>query len=470
MKRIEKNRKYIITSIAFFILIASPPLAVFSQSTDKQLIEKASSKGSIRLIIKIKTGYRTEGMLASPQAVEKQRNTIARTQNALLNRFASHELSNVKSFTTVPYLAMTVDAAGLETLLNASDLVTSIEEDIPVPPLLNDSVPLINADDVHAQGFDGSGWAVAVLDTGVRSSHEFLDSGKVVSEACYSTTDATNGSTTVCPNGLESQTGTGSGVNCDTSIDGCRHGTHIAGIVAGTGGTTATKGVAPGADIIAIQVFSRFDSWDFCVYTASCIGSYPSDQLAALERVYELRTTYNIAAVNMSLGGGENTNYCDTDSRKDIIDNLREAGIATVIASGNDRYDDAVGTPACISSAIAVGATDDSDNVASYSNHATIIDLMAPGSGIISSTADSDSSYASISGTSMATPHVAGAFAVLRSKNSIWTVDYIENLLKTTGVDVTRSGITKPRIDIFAAANAESSSAPVIVPWLMLLL
>jgi subtilisin family serine protease len=172
----------------------------------------------------------------------------------------------------------------------------------------------------------------------------------------------------------------------------------------------------------------------------------------------------------MSLGGGDYNVHCDDNGLKSIIDNLRAAGIATVISAGNDYRDGSVGTPSCISSAVTVGATDKTGAVASYSNHADMVDLMAPGSTIISSVANSDISYASNNGTSMAAPHVAGAFAVLKHKNNDWTVDDIENLLKSTGVAVTRAGITKPRIDLLAALSGKPLSAPVIVPWLMLLL
>ncbi|MGQ3039013.1 MAG: S8 family serine peptidase, partial [Neoaquamicrobium sediminum] len=79
-----------------------------------------------------------------------------------------------------------------------------------------------------------------------------------------------------------------------------------------------------------------------------------SDQIKGLERVYALRNTYDIAAVNMSLGGGLYDSYCDSDSRKPIIDQLKAANIATVVSAGNEAYDSSVGAPACISSVITV--------------------------------------------------------------------------------------------------------------------
>ena len=172
-------------------------------------------------------------------------------------------------------------------------------------------------------------------------THPFL-TGKVVSEACYSTNSS--GSSSLCPGGVSASTSSGSAMPC-TGVVGCDHGTHVAGIAAGK--SASFSGVAKDANLIAMQVFSR---------TGTSIGAYSSDVVKALERVYVLRGTYNIAAVNMSLGGGLFAANCDgTESlRKAAIDNLRSVGIATVIASGNDGSTISMGALACISSAISV--------------------------------------------------------------------------------------------------------------------
>ena len=135
-----------------------------------------------------------------------QRYAIAQGQDQLLATLAGHGISNVKRFNYAPYMAMTVDAARLSDLIN-SPAVVHIFKDEMVPPALAQSVPLINADDVWAAGFTGTGWTVAILDSGVDTTHVFLDQGKVVSEACYSTTDASGVISSLCPNGQTSQTG-----------------------------------------------------------------------------------------------------------------------------------------------------------------------------------------------------------------------------------------------------------------------
>lgn len=446
------KKKTLLAAVVAMLLITAP--AAHAADTNAPLLAKADATGSIRLIVQLKIDtYTPESKLASTQAVSAQRQAIAQAQQQLLAKLAtSYQLTAVKGFATIPYMALQINAAGLRALL-ADPAVVSIQEDIPVPPVLNESVPFINADQVHTDGLDGSGWTVAILDTGVRTTHEFLDTGKIVSEACYSTTYSSLNSTSLCPGGAASSTALGSGVNCDPAISSCSHGTHVAGIAAGTDGTTVAKGVAPGATVIAIQVFSRFDNKDYCGSDNPCVLSFPSDQISALERVYALRSTYNIAAANMSLGGGKYNGYCDTDAIKAVIDNLRAAGIATVIASGNDGWDGYISAPGCVFSAVTVGATlDTADTLASYSNHASMVDLLAPGSGITSATAASNASYSTWGGTSMATPHVTGAFAVMKQKNSAWTVDEIESLLEATGVSVTRASISKPRIDLLSAA------------------
>lgn len=157
----------------------------------------------------------------------------------------------------------------------------------------------------------------------------------------------------------------------------------------------------------------------------------------------------------MSIGGGSNTGTCDADSRKPAIDQLRALGIATVIASGNDGFTDAVSSPGCISTAVTVGSTSKFDVISGFSNSSAVVDLLAPGSSIQSSVPGTG--YAFFNGTSMATPHVAGAFAALKSRMPSATVDQIEAALKVTGTPVTDIRLggtqTKPRIRVDLALN-----------------
>ena len=420
------------------------------------LVEKAQQQGGLRVIFTLNTGFQPEGLLAGPAAVDAQRAGIAQAQQALVERIADYALNEPYRFETVPLVAVTVSAEGLQAAMD-SGWVSAVQEDTPDAPTLAESTVLVGATTAWASGYAGAGQTVAVLDTGVDKTHAFL-TGKVVSEACYSTTDGGYGATSVCPGGVAETTASGSGVACSSAVEGCNHGTHVAGIVAGKG--ASFSGVAKEAHLIAIQVFSRFDSTTYCGSSSPCALTFTSDQIKALERVYALRSTYNIASVNMSLGGGSYASYCDTDSRKTIIDQLRAAGIATVIASGNNGYTSSISAPACISSAVSVGSTGDgsggatADVVSSFSNSASILTLLAPGSQIYSSIPGGG--YANFQGTSMAAPHVAGAWAVLKSKNPWVSVTQVQNALTSTGLPVldTRNSITKPRIRLVQALNA----------------
>ena len=182
-----------------------------------------------------------------------------------------------------------------------------------------------------------------------------------------------------------------------------------------------------------------------------CLGAWESDIIAGLERVYQLRTTRNFVAANLSLGGELFTAPCATDIHKPIIDNLRAAGIATIAASGNDGSLDSIAAPACVPTAISVGSVGPTDEVSWFSNTASFLTLLAPGESVTS--ALQGGGFVSADGTSAATPHVAGAWAVLKQAAPTATVDEILEALVSTGLPVTEllTGVTKPRIRVFQA-------------------
>ncbi|MBN1314769.1 MAG: S8 family serine peptidase [Anaerolineales bacterium] len=412
---------------------------------------QAQDKGAVRLIVEIKPDepFLPEGRLADTRSVQQQRDAIRSAQEALIASLPDMVVN--AHYKYIPYLALTVDKAGLEALLE-SPRVTAIFEDGLDKPLLDTSVPIIGAGAVWNAGFDGSGWAVAVLDTGVQWDHEFLGgvaNSRVIAEDCFSTgSDYQNPGTagSLCAPEPHVADPTATSFCWQNGNNICGHGTHVAGIAAGShmSASVSYDGVAPSADIIAIQVFSYFED-------ENDVLSWNSDQLLGLERVYELSSIYNIASVNLSLGGGSYSSYCDSDPRKAAIDTLRSVGIATVISSGNEYSSTAISSPACISSAVAVGATKDDDTIASFSNHNVLVDLLAPGHNINSSIPGNG--YTSKNGTSMAAPHVSGAWALLKQAEPTASVGDVLAVLQDTGKPITddRNGVTKSRIQLDVA-------------------
>jgi subtilisin family serine protease len=381
----------------------------------------------------------------------------------------------IREYDVLPYLAVEVGSDALKRLTGAAG-VEDLQLNTLDPPTLASTLPVINADDVQTLGWTGAGRTVAVLDTGIDADHPFL-AGRIVSQACFSGSSGN----TLCPNGMTTDTSAdiepgGTMVpGCAGNAVPCEHGTHVAGIAAGSAAgdpaNAPANGVAPGANIIAVQVFSQFVDSGMntpCANAAvasPCILSSVADQISGLNFVAGLVGTFTIDAVNMSLGGGMNTAACDGDSRKPAIDALLAAGVATVIASGNNGFLNAVGAPGCISTAVTVGATDDADNVTR--NRGTLLDLFAPGSFVVSSAFDDN--YVSKGGTSMAAPHVTGAFAVMREAYPGLTIAQILAFLQNNGVPITYpidmltppTQTTTPRLDLLASLQA-ATQPPVL--------
>lgn len=418
-----------------------------------RLTEEARRTGSVRVLVEMEEAITTEGSLSARAAVASQRARIAAQGQRLARTLRGTGSRVLRSFETIPFLAVEADPAGLE-VLERSAGVRWVEEDEIAFPVLGSSVPTIEADVVHLSGYDGAGQTIAILDTGIEADHPFL-SGRVVSEACFSA-----GSD--CPNGSTTQLGAGAGAPCAYAPAGCDHGTHVAGIAAGDG--DEIRGVAPRADLISIQIFTRFDGGVCRGGPSPCAASFTSDQVAGLERVLTLAETFPIAVVNMSIGGTfpfSTAAACDASNRarKAAIDHLRSVGITVVGASGNDGFTGGLTSPSCISSMLSVGATTDDDRVAGFSNSADYLDLLAPGVRIRSS--EPGGILGVMSGTSMAAPHVSGAIALLRQQSPGATVDELASRLAATGVPVTdtRNGVTAPRVSLLSAvADATAST------------
>ena len=480
-------KKYVQVILFLVLLIPLPIMAAEGEerqdglSPYERLVKTANEKGFAKVILKLEvknirqltaqsTEYKTVGPgRAFPAAcIQADLDLEQAIHNAAFS--VLHQLNGMNyrvnhTYSTLPYLALDVSSDVLAVLPSIPGVLVIYEDkpDRPVEyrkagtsskrplenpvispggdtPMLNTSTGLVGATDAWSMGYTGSGWYVAILDTGILRTHQFFQ-GKIIKEACFSANQD-------CPNGNQSMIGTGAAAPYESIYDGFDHGTHVAGIAAGQYGSLA--GTAKNSNIIAVQVFSRFGP-EYCD-GVPCVLSYDSDQVKGLEYIYSLRGTYSIAAVNMSLGGGYYNSYCDSEPQKAAIDNLKSVGIATIAATGNDGYCGYISSPACISSAVAVGASNDSDGEAYFNNwHDSLQDFFAPGVSIYSSTGESDSSYRSWSGTSMAAPHVTGVWALLRQASPTAGVDQIFDALENTGISITTlcpGGDTCPRIQV----------------------
>lgn len=419
----------------------------------RELIQKAKDKGRIRIILVPKVPPSVllpQGSMVYPAAVLEAGKTVLEAAGAL-------------NVTLPPFgrrLTALVSADVLERI-GSNPAVEAIYEDTLLRPVLAESAVLSGAAKLWTGGVTGQGTAVAVLDSGVDRSHPFL-AGRVTDGACFSSIIPQYNVKSLCPSGNTSEFGPAAGNACSGSAD-CAHGTHVAGIVGGDNGTL--KGVAPGVRIIPVQVFSRIDDVALCGGAASCISAWDSDVTNALDWVFQQRAAHNTVAVNMSLGGGGYTTNCDFfTAYKDAIDRLRGAGIAAVVAAGNDGYVNGLSSPGCISSAVSVGAVDKQQKQMTwFTNVAPFLKLLSYGYMINSSVPGGG--YGSMSGTSMAAPHVAGFWALAKSRKPAATVDEVLNAMTSTGTMVpdNRIGGTGQAFPLVNALAALKQLDPAIV-------
>ncbi len=333
---------------------------------------------------------------------------------------------------TLPFMVVDLPAEQIRVLAE-EPYVRRVWEDLPVRALLDVSVPKIRAPQVWSMGWTGEGIRVAVIDTGIDLHHPDVRD-QVVATADFS--------------------GQGS------VQDGDGHGTHVASIIAGTGRASGGKyrGVAPAAELYIAKVLDDQGR------------GYTSYVIAGLDWAL----AQHVHVVNLSLG---TEIPCDgSDALSKACDALAERGIVVCVAAGNTGPGEGtVGSPGCARRVITVGATTDHDQVALFSSRGPTADgrvkpdICFPGEGIVAARAQNtrmgtpvDAFYTAASGTSMATPHCAGAVALLLEAEPHLTPAEVKERLMRTAVDLGLAPNIQGagRGDVLAAMEAHAHESP----------
>jgi len=310
--------------------------------------------------------------------------------------------------------------------------MTKLWLDGRVRAALDQSVPQIHAPELWQQGTRGAGVRIAVLDTGYAAGHPDL-AGAVV---------AARGFTAAGPAAVADDNG---------------HGTHVASIAAGRGTASAGRytGTAPEASLVVGKVLDG----DGAGFDDQIIAGM---QWAAVEQ--------HARVINMSLGGGPTDG---TDPMSQVVDQLTaETGALFVIAAGNSGADRTVGSPAAADAALAVGSVTKQDELSGFSSRGPRLgddaikpEIVAPGTAIIAARAAGtplgdndpvDDSYTRLNGTSMASPHVAGAAALLAQRHPDWRAGQLKAALMgaaTVLPDLSVYAQGAGRLDVAAAAR-----------------
>lgn len=442
--------------IVFFIFV----LLVYSISAanvDPEVLEALENNEEVSVIVMLK-----EGPVKSLQAtsndgddkLEARRDMVKNMQDEVLRELKEtrkrkflgvfskeekHDFELKRQYSVINGFSGKINKRGLQKL-TASASVEKVLPVKPIKPLLDSSVPLINADDVwnisvKGININGTGETICVIDTGVDYTHPALG-------------NCTN-NTFLAGNCSKVISGYDYGNSDNDPIDVNSHGTHVAGIAASKDATY--RGMAPEAKIVALKVF-----------TDAGAGN-TDDAISAIDWCVNNASVFNISVITMSIGvttaGGEEIPYLTTCDANDTLAAKASwaaaQGIFVDASAGNNKGTAGLTSPACGENVTSVSSVTKADAISGY-NTAPILSVLAPGTSITSTILSSN--FGSKSGTSMAAPHVAGAAALLiqywkRAYNVTPTPFQIRGKFKQTGkpINDTRNSIVFPRIDILKA-------------------
>ncbi|WP_336015815.1 S8 family peptidase [Acinetobacter pittii] len=385
----------------FLLTIALSHLTYAAPATTNSVLSSSEAKGIIKnqyiVILNKDVGSSNE----FAQGIAKQHGgKVLQTYDAVLKGFAIY-LPDVASTAFVEAMKKNPKVVSVENdTIMKIDATTQSNPDWGLDRIDQKNLPL---DSAYSYLQTGSGTTAYIVDTGILSTHQQF-SGRVLS-----------GYTAISD---------GNGTN-----DCHGHGTHVAGTVGGS-----TYGVAKNVSLVPIRILG-------------CDGSGASSNvIAGLDWI--LKNGKKPAVVNMSLGGEANA------SLDSAVENLFNNGYVMVVAAGNSNTDACSSSPARVSKAITVAATDSTDTRASYSNYGSCVDIFAPGSQINSSWIGSNTATKVLNGTSMATPHVVGVVAEMLQSTPTATPQTIStNLLNQASNNVVKNPSGSPNRLLYKSAQ-----------------
>lgn len=377
---------------AAFLTLAAVNLVHAAPNTTSSLLDSSQAKGIIKNQYIVILNKDAGPSIDFAQNIAKQHGgKILQSYDTVLQGFAIY-LPDTAATAFVEAMKKNPQVLSIENdTAMKIDATTQSNPDWGLDRIDQKALPLNSA---YSYLQTGSGTTAYIVDTGILSSHQQF-SGRVLSG--YTAISDGNGTT-----------------DCNG------HGTHVAGTVGGS-----TYGVAKNVNLVPIRILG-------------CDGSGASSNvIAGLDWI--LKNGKKPAVVNMSLGGDAST------SLDSAVENLFNNGYVMVVAAGNSNTDACSASPARVSKALTVAATDSTDTRASYSNYGSCVDIFAPGSQINSSWIGSNTATKVLNGTSMATPHVAGVVAEMLQSTPTATPQTIStNLLNQASSNVVKNPSGSP--------------------------
>ncbi len=455
------RRRLIGISIVAFVTLATSPAVLALRPVSREDAPKADAKllralaegaEEVRVIVAVKDGTPSaRALLEHPDPAGEPARRVRRiaAQKRLAEEMPEAEFRVRHYYESFSLVAGRATRDGVARLANRPDVewVTLDGTRRALQTTPQAAQTLMRSDAANAVGVTGAGRAVAVLDTGVDYTVTQLGGGGFPNSKVVG--------------GMDTADEDSDPMDCEG------HGTSVSGVVAGA------NGVAPDAKIVAIKVFSSNDATN-----ASCRDTaFISDIIQGINYSISHKAEFSIAAINISLGAEPDSSadqgYCDTSEPAEAvaIDAAVAADLLVAVSSGNGRFLHAIAAPACISSAVSVGAvyslssslvrwsdcTDQPvtpDLVTCFSNSNTNLSLLAPGA-FWNTVGKGNRTVVNFGGTSASAPAVAGAIALLRQARPDLSAFGLLGVLRSTGQPVTdpRNGIISPRVDALAAVQ-----------------